>query len=742
MANSILLTGCSPVPIAYYLKALGMIKIVSEQIDTDARGRWSGNSFEISGSFSKESVMEYLVRDYKPVPMIAPWNGGSGFYYQEGKMKEKDPVSGKKLKTGKRDQPTEATRTVDAILASKAMRLHDYRNAIQLTKMILNVSNRQEAPDKVEKQMFIQNMRNNLPDSTLSWLDAAVVLTSEKPTYPPLLGTGGNDGNLDYSSNFMQRIIGIMDLESGDPTGDSKRYLESSLFTQPIKDLIPKIAIGQFFPGSVGGPNSSTGFDSESLVNPWDFILMMEGATLFAASSSKRTGQTGHSILRYPFTVRTVSAGYGSSAGSDEGDTREGEIWVPLWERHMNLSELKLLLSEGRAMLGRKNAVNGSDFARSTAMLGVDRGISSFQRYGFQMRNGKSFFATSLGRFQVKRRPEVDLLMEIDYWMDNFRRNSRKDHTPNSIPRTMHNLDESVMDLCQDSGPRRVQEVLVKLGQSEKAMVNSKKWTKENNLKPVPLLSPKWLLSSDDGSPEFRIAASLASVYGKYKDCQGKQRTITLRSNMEPAVTTVKEGKAISFFNEDNEADVVWMDGNLISSLIRVMDRRITNASHGDTSGYPDRGMAIASFSDIQSFIDGTLNDRRIEDLLWGLILIDWYSAWEFKNRLSYGDNDVFPGYVYAVPKLCFPGMKINDEEIPMVPEIIRKLSSGDIPGAISRAERRIRGSGITVTVKGAQSDPQTSKRIAASLLIPISQKQLDLMIEHVAVIDRKEEMR
>ena len=63
-----------------------------------------------------------------------------------------------------------------------------------------------------------------------------------------------------------------------------------------IRDRAP---IGQFFPGAAGGANATSGFDAASAVNPWDFVLMIEGALLFAATSVKRLESGGDGSLVY-----------------------------------------------------------------------------------------------------------------------------------------------------------------------------------------------------------------------------------------------------------------------------------------------------------------------------------------------------------------------------------------------------------------------------------------------------------
>ena len=169
-------------------------------------------------------------------------------------------------------------------------RLAAYRESLQITKTLVKKMGLEEAPSKEEKEVLIQAVRNSLPDSAIDWLDASVILTTEKAKFPPLLGTGGNDGNLDFSSNFMQRLADVFEFNDGNGNlkGRSSSWLDGALFSEISDGLVNGISIGQFYPGAVGGPNSAPGFASDSPVNPWDYILMIEGALSFASATVKR----------------------------------------------------------------------------------------------------------------------------------------------------------------------------------------------------------------------------------------------------------------------------------------------------------------------------------------------------------------------------------------------------------------------------------------------------------------------
>ena len=728
--NDLILTGCAPVPLAHYLKALGIFRIVAEQKDHGVKGYWKGDSFWLKNTLDRESLRSFFLEEYRPTPIIAPWNGGSGFYFQEEKLKEKDPLTGKKKKTGRRIKHTAATRALQAILESKADRLTDYRKSLAVVKSLVEKMGLDEAPGKEEKEELIQAVRNSLPDQAIDWLDASVILTTEKARFPPLLGTGGNDGNLDFSSNFMQRLADIFEFENenGNSKGRSGSWLDGALFGENTDGLMSGIAIGQFYPGAVGGPNSASGFSSDSPVNPWDYILMIEGALFFASATVKRLQANMPGVLSYPFSVHPSGVGYGSAAESDEKSAR-AEIWMPLWEKPAGLSELKSLMSEGRAQVGARPARNGVDFARAVASLGVDRGIKSFQRYGFLERNGKNFFSVPLERIMVSRKIQVELLNDVDGWLDYLRGKARSDNAPSSVGRALSLLDLSILALCRESGNDqaqatqswRVQDVLIALGRCERAIVRSSRWAKEAFVRPVSLLSKEWLIAANDQSPEFFLAASLASVHGRYKDRENREFTMWLRSQIEP----IDHGNFRSF-DETLENDAVWSDGEPISVMNDIFSRRIMMAVRSGASGYTDQGNIEADLGDIAAFIEGHINEKRMMDLLCGLILVDWSHVSEDFIERRIQSEIISPSASFALIKLCFAGRKVQGVSVPLVPQIHRRAATGDGFGALQLAERRLRGSNLPAAKISTKISPELTRRIAAAQLFPIGEWQVD----------------
>src|ERR687894_316530 len=111
MPEQIVLKGCTPEPLSNYLKALGALRLVVEQNqDPLAKGYWHDNNFVLSSNLSQDDLVQFLLYDYQPTPLVAPWNGSTGFYPKDNK------------------------KTIESILNSQADRFSEYRQTIQVAK--------------------------------------------------------------------------------------------------------------------------------------------------------------------------------------------------------------------------------------------------------------------------------------------------------------------------------------------------------------------------------------------------------------------------------------------------------------------------------------------------------------------------------------------------------------------------------------------------------------------------------
>jgi CRISPR-associated protein Csx17 len=596
----VILAGCTPEPLMGYLKALGAFRLVAEQADRTAKMSWAGGACHLHSSLDRNGLTDFLLNRYHPTPILAPWNGGSGFY-------------------GGGSGP------LDAIRNSSVARLGAYRATIEVVRKLIP----QQKPKDEEKQALLTRCRAELPDGVVPWLDTCFALGEDGPSYFPLLGTGGNDGRLDFTNNFFQRLADAIPFKKGTLPSGSAGWLASALFADdPELTALGKAAVGQFNPGGIGGANGVQGdFEAGSRVNPWDFILMIEGTLLFAGSVARRLGANAAARVVFPFTVSSVAVGYGSAAASEETtDGSRAELWLPLWNELAGLPEVRQLFAEGRAQVGRRQARNAVEFALAACMLGVSRGVQEFARYGFLKRNGLAFLAAPLGRVAVTPRPAARLLDDppLTDWIDRLRSAFRdKDKTPARYQSALRNIDRAMFEFAVRSQTDETADtpalirILRALGRAERTLAGGLKFCKDNYIHPLNGLNPQWLFEAapeGDAGREFRLAAALASVMAEKRKPVGP-----LRAHLEEV-----EQKRRRVDWKPGSTSAVWTNRTPSVNLAAVLVRRWMESERAGTKGLALRARVFAPLADVVAFLHGQTDDELLADLLWALIGLKW----------------------------------------------------------------------------------------------------------------------
>jgi CRISPR-associated protein Csx17 len=717
------LEGCAPTPLAHYLKALAVLRLVSEQRDSGARGWWAGEAFWLSTTLSPVELVDFFVDTYEPTPILSPWNAGSGFYFREGKTDDEPGV-----KRGTRDVPTAATRAVDQLVNSNSPRLAGYRTCAIEVRELLRRFGLFEAPEKEGKAKLIAALRSRLPEAGIRWLDAAVTSAGQEFECAPLTGSGGNDGNEDFSKQFLERVLKLTEM-----TGPSTRPLvESCLFAKPASGALDTLA-GQFFPAGNGGTNAGAGFSGKATANEWDYVLAVEGAVLFAGAAARRL-DASTSGAAFPFAVRVDAAGYASAADADREASRS-EVWLPLWAQPTNLSSVQALLGEGRIRVDRADARRTTDVVRAIASLGTSRGIGSFERTAFFTRNGNMHYSAPLGRWDVTAQPRTELLDDISPWVREFAKFARDKLAPKAITSAARAIDEAILGVCRaGSGPPRWQALLAALGRAERALLRSpnKVGDPKRKLSPLPPLRPEWLDAANDGSSEFRLAAALASQDVALHQ-GGKEVYENIRAHWMPLDRTHAPRHAYAkrrparFATLANglahDSDVVCGGADLERDCIFMVRRRLqlapTLAIRG--LGLASRRAAVQSLADLAAFLNRRVDDARILSLARPLMAVAW---WEW-TRPSFVPSppDVALDALYALVRTAHPGERLDRGDtlkVELDPEPIARLAAGDLATAIAICLRRLRASGLSPTLRVVGSNESYARRLAASLAFPI----------------------
>jgi len=737
------LAGCAPTPLAHYLKALGVLRLVPEQADSDARGWWDGDRFRLATRLSQEELDNFVLHDYRPTPIVSPWNKGSGFF----------------LKNDPGLRPVEASNSPrfsayrEGIKASRAL-LEDISSADQKIRDIKaetkvrglsgaergRLRNSEDYKTRLRQadRRFKQLKANLIPDLRLNWrgphrewLDVAMVLESDgDPKYPALLGTGGNDGRLDFTNNFMKRLGELFSLDdgSGKPKPEAPGWVLGALWGEPVPGHIRGQPVGQYLPGTAGGANNANGPDSGSIVNPADFVLMLEGAIAFTSHAVRRFGSSESSRAASPFAVNASAAAYASASLDDE--SARGEQWMPLWSRPSSYFELRRLLAEGRAQVGAQSAREPLDLARAAKRLGTTRGIKAFQRYGYIERNGQTNLAVPLGRFDVKEGSEhLACMDDLDAWLRRLSRVTRDRGAPALLAVAEKSLVDSLIAVTEGSQtPEQWQRVLICLGEIEQVMTHGSGF----GAGPIPRLRPEWVAASNDGSAEFRLALAFALQRGLHRERHPV--TDPIRRHWLPL--DPKRPQQFATDGTDSAArlkaapEVVMHGRRGLDDAVALIERRVVEESQRAGRHLPLMAAprASASRTDLSSLLSGGIDLDSVMALAPALMALD-RNAWARQRiRIESPASSDRPDEAWLAIRLCTLPWPLRTNsgfelDIGTDPALIRRLANGDAASAVAIALRRLSAAGVRGTVRAGTVPPNTARLWAAAIAFPITRR-------------------
>jgi CRISPR-associated protein Csx17 len=289
------LRGCAPAPLAHYLKAIGILRLVAQQKDPDARGFWRDQHFCLLTTLDEAALEAFFLDEYAPTPFVSPWSKGSGFYdeYDKGltpiekssaarfgafrraiqeARQQLGPITAAdarvraikgltKDEKGKakkdNEKAAEQFRTDSLFSDALAARVRVFEGQPRADKKTRERLKEDEAYKKALaaadrdfaslKASLFAPFARSWRGTHRDWMDAAIVMSADgEPTYPSILGTGGNDGNFDFGNSAMQRLDDLFVVESanGMPSARAKALLKTALFETTSAELMDA-AVGQ-----------------------------------------------------------------------------------------------------------------------------------------------------------------------------------------------------------------------------------------------------------------------------------------------------------------------------------------------------------------------------------------------------------------------------------------------------------------------------------------------------------------
>lgn len=711
------LAGCTPTPLGSYLKALGILRLVAEQADPEVRGWWREERFWLATRLDRAELGRFFLDRYQPSPLLCPWNGGSGFY-----------------DSGKKDDP------LVPVERSSAARFGALRDGLAEVRRLIGA--RSVKPEGDEKSGVVRLLTGRSSVHLRRWFAACIVVLEDESNgialkYPAMLGSGGNDGNLEFTDQYLRLLPVLFDLASADgaATMEAGPWISGSLWGSPTRCLSGAGSGRQFDPGRAGAKNGGPGFGGRSTLNPWDFVLTLEGSTLLAASVHRSLDRAGTSPTAVaPFSVERQAAGDPSASDAEPG---RSEQWLPLWSHPSTHQETQHLLREGRASLGRRGSSTSVDFARAIARLGVARGIDAFQRYSYQARNGNMHLAVPVARWRVSPQPHRQLLDQVDSWLSSLRRAARADQAPSSWRSASRTCDEAVLSICRNGhDASRWQRLLLALAEAERVFVANPRRCGKEGLRPIPPIAPEWVTAADDGTTEIRLALALACQQGVHP--QGHP----VREHWTP-VDASGTRFALTASSLAVGPDLVCSGIDLERDCISLLRRRVLHAHSGSRTGAGREAHRLgvlplvaaaactARLWAIEAFLATSTNDAKILGLARAFMALRWRD-WDddVLKQPTTPPASARPHALHALFRLAHLPYELrrgaDRVAIPVEPSVTHRLASGDLPGAADAALRRLRASGLRPVIRAGAGDASLARRLAASLAFALHPQDVD----------------
>lgn len=689
------LDGCRSRPLIGYLKSLGVLRTVARQRDSEARGRWRAGTFELRSEMAQDELLAFFAAEYSPTPILSPWNGRSGFYPKGN---------------------TAAAEALRGVESSTHERLAPYRDLIAATRTILDDLGVVEKPESDLKQELLMALRRRWPDSALEWLDAAVVQSGGEPRYPPVLGSGGNDGSYDFSSNYLEAVARV----DGEAHEAATSLLATALLSAPGALERSNSAYLQ----RDSSPTNSPRGDADSLGNPWDLMLAMPGSMTLVGGAARHHAD-GDGRITAPFSVRATGAGYGSAVPGEDG---HDELWLPLWSGWATQPEIEHLVREARAQVRTGRTVRwartGLDLARAAGELGVARGISAFERYALLNRSGQSRLAVPVGRIAVHATPAADALRALDGTLGRFLRLAGAKNVPRTVEQAVRRLERSTFTLASGGGPADALVALEALGGAEHAVARSGE-AQSLGARPVfGVVASPWLGLCDDGSAEFAVAASLGSLRDRHSD----RRSPALRDYLHGTRRWGAE------YDHDRRHQV--SSPSAMGVLAAVHARRHVDAQR---SSQHSQGLAfdLGTWADLgaaRALSIGMLDEERILTLTRAICLLDHdRSHWSPPSR---ADQDAAPNPSFDVLALAWAGAPDGDEPHGPRPGWAARLASGRAEAVLAGALLDLRQARKPPLLEAADllAGAPDAMRLGAALLLPLGPRDIArLRRQHLA---------
>lgn len=517
-------------PLSSYLAALGLLKVVNDQLDPAACGYWQEGRFLLETTLSAEELVVFFASGYRPSPCLTPWNkpkgGGRGFL--DGEV----PA---------------------AIQALEGDRFAELRRVAAAAARVMPAYVRGGSVKGDEKiQAFEHLSREADSDDFAAWLKVCAVTTTDekgKPIvrYPALLGGTAGFIGADFGDQFVKSLAAA-----------KAEHFEAAIFGSSA----PKVLVSAgntltYDPAGRGdgqqGYRVAISDTHKTTANPAELILLAEGLTFFQGyaltAHQDEQGQGGTRQASFTLAVLHNSSGHPSSSWLENKGQRSEELWCPIWDEPVPLEEVRQALGRKAQLPLPRQLVTGTDFALFASRLGRERALSGFARYCFPPRVGQGTKIPSLIEiFPLRdgREDRSDALACVAAFASTLRWRASDPTSPTSYRHAAERVVAELEGLSGGGGSfAALLRHLVAWRRQENLHAEDKQLKRFRFLRKE--LPPEWfgLLARELEGPEWRLGLALATHH-PYASLQD--------------VMLLLEGCLDDSLVDDLEAGLGWID--------------------------------------------------------------------------------------------------------------------------------------------------------------------------------------
>jgi CRISPR-associated protein Csx17 len=499
-------------PLSSYLGALGLLKVIQQQLDASVQGCWQQGCFQLLTSLSPVELAEFLAHHYSPCPCLTPWNKskGGGKGYLDGEV----PAAVAKLQD---DRFAELRRI--AAVAAQVMPSYVSDGRVEPAQ-------KAQALEALDRQCD--------SDAFSAWLGICAVLSSDQngdpiARFPAMLGGSGGYLAADFGTQFVNSLI----------AAQAEHFLAVIVGSTAIGMQLSSGNSLIYNPAGRGdgqqGYQVATRDTLAAIANPAELILAAEGMTFFKGYASTtyhdKEGRGASQQASFTLAVMHNSSLHPSSSWLENKGQQSEELWCPLWEEPCQYSAVRNALDRVAMLPLPRQLQTGTDFALFASRLGRQHGLTGFARYCFPARIGQGtkmpslIEVFSLGKIGDDR---SDALAQVASFSTTLRWRSKDPSVPSSQRHAAERVVAQVEALSGGGGSfgallgdlvawRRQEEL-----RSPDDQLNRFRFGRRE-------LPPQWfqLLQRELDGPEWRLALSLGTGRWPLRDIT-KRKASTL----------------------------------------------------------------------------------------------------------------------------------------------------------------------------------------------------------------------